>query len=137
MSTFGAILSTAEMAVAGGLLGTITGIDLKATGATTLYTVPSGKTVYITEIVLRITNTSGFISGATLGIGKNASYNEWLVATAMGALSATTQFRKLSHSAAGLIYQSFAATEVVALNITVGAVATTLTAAADVYGYLL
>lgn len=137
MSTFGFILSTAEMAVAGGLLGTVTGIDLKTQAATTLYTVPSGKTLYVTEIVLRITNTSGFISGATLGVGKSASYNEWLTATAMGALSATNQFRLLSHSAAGLIYQSFAATEVVALNITVGAVATTLTAAADVYGYLL
>lgn len=118
-------------------LGTVTGIDLKSTGATTLYTVPSGKTAYITEILIRITAVSAFISGATLGVGKTPSYNEWLAATAMGALSSTSQFRLLSHSAAGLIYQSFEATEVVAVNVTVGAVSTTLTAACDVFGYLI
>lgn len=118
-------------------LGTVTGISLTATGATSLYTVPTGKTLYATEIILRITATSGFVSGATISVGKSASYNEWLAATAMGTLSATNQFRMLSHSAAGLIYQSFAAGEILAVNVTIAATATTLTAAADVYGYLI
>lgn len=117
-------------------LATVTGIALTATGATNLYTVPAGKTLVVTEIILRITAVTTFISGATISIGKSASYNEWLAATAMGALSATNQFRLLSHSAAGLLYQSFAAGEVVALNVTIGATSTVLTGAADVYGYL-
>lgn len=119
------------------LLKTTNDINLVNTGATTLYTVPSGKTLIITEIVIRITAVNTFLSGATVSVGKDASYNEWLTATAMGALSATNQFRMLSHSAAELLYQSFAAGEVVAINVTVGAAATSLVAACDVFGYLL
>lgn len=118
-------------------LVTVTGIDLTATAATNLFTVPTGKTLICTEIIIRITAVTTFISGATIAVGKTASYNEWLAATAMGALSATNQFRMLSHSAAGLIYQSFAAGEIIALNVTVGAVSTLLTGACDVYGYLI
>lgn len=118
-------------------LATVTAIDLTTAAQTTLYTVPAGKTLYITEILIRIIGVITFVSGATIGIGKAASYNEWLAATAMGALSSTTQFRLLSHSAAGLIYQSFAAGEVVKINVTVPAVSTLLTAACDVFGYLL
>lgn len=119
-----------------GNLATVTGINLLNTGATTLYTVPAGVTLVVTEVVLRITAVTTFISGATISVGKTSSYNEWLAATAMGALSATNQFRLLSHSAAGLLYQSFAAGESVALNVTIGATSTVLTAAADVFGYL-
>lgn len=135
----GYVLTTDNGLVTNGLslLGTVTGINLLNTGATTLYTVPSGKTAYVTEVLIRITAVTTFISGATVSVGKSASYNEWLAATAMGALSATNQFRLLSHSAAGLLYQSFAAGEIVALNVTIGATSTALTAACDVYGYLL
>lgn len=118
-------------------IGTVTGIPLTATGATNLYTVPAGKTLYVTEILLRITAVTAFVAGATVSVGKTAAFTEWLAATAMGALSATNQFRLLSHSAAGLLYQSFAAGEIVALNVTIGATATVLTGACDVYGYLL
>lgn len=138
MTALGAVNSTTDMSSTASSitkLATVDSIDLKTIAATNLYTVPAGKTVIITEIVLRITAVNTFISGATISVGKSASYNEWLVATAMGALSATNQFRLLSHSAAGLIYQSFAAAEVVALSVTVGATSTTLTASADVYGY--
>lgn len=120
-----------------GRLATVTGINLKVAASTNLYTVPAGKTAYITEVVLRITAVDTFAAGATISVGKTASFNEWLAATAMGSLSATNQFRLLSHSAAGLIYQSFAAAEILALSVTIGATATTLTAACDVFGYLL
>lgn len=136
----GYILSTDDGEIQNGItkLTTVTGISLTATGATNLYTVPSGKTLVLTEIVVRITAVDTFTTGATLSVGKSASYNEWLVATAMGnTFNSTTQFRLLSHSAAGLIYQSFVAGEIIAINVTIGAVATTLTAACDVYGYLI
>lgn len=119
------------------LLSTVSGIDLKTTGATNLYTVPTGKSVVITEIILRITAVNTFISGATISVGKSAAYNEWMAATAMGSLASIGQFRKLSHSAAGLIYQTFAAGEMAAINVTVAATATTLTATAEVYGFLI
>lgn len=118
-------------------VATVTGISLTATGATTLFTVPAGATFVMTEVVLRITAVNTFISGATIGVGKSASFNEWLVATAMGSLNTVGQFRLLSHSAAGLIYQTFAATEAIALNVTIGATSTTLTATAEVYGYFI
>ena len=134
----GYIFSTDNGTITNGIskLATVTGISLTAAATTNLYTVPAGASVVITEIVLRITAVNTFISGATISVGKTASYNEWLVATAMGNLSTVGQFRMLSHSAAGLLYQTFAAAEIVALNVTIGATSTTLTATADIYGYL-
>lgn len=130
----GSVVSMTNMA---GLLATVTGIDLKTVAATNLYTVPAGKTLVITEVVIRVTAADTFAVAATLAVGKTASFNEWIVATAMTGLAAVGQFRLLSNSAAGLIYQSFAAGEVVALNVTVGATATTLTGAVDLFGYLI
>lgn len=119
------------------VLSTTSNIDLKTAAATNLYTVPAGKTLIVTEIVLRVTAASGFAAGCTLSIGKSAAYTEWLAATAMTGLSAIGNYRLLSNSAAGLVYNVFAAGDVIALNVTIGATATTLTATAELQGYLI
>lgn len=139
MANKGYIFQGQNNEIVGGisLLTTVSGINLKTVAATNLYTIPSGTTAVITEIVLRITTSSGFAVGCTISVGKTASFNEWLVATAMTGLSAVGNFRMLSQSAAGLVYGTFAAAEVIALNVTVGATATTLTGTAEVFGYLV
>lgn len=118
-------------------LASISSIDLTAAAATNLYTVPAGKTLKITEIVLTITTSTTFSLACTLGIGKSSSFNEWLAATAMTGLSAVGNFRLLSNSVAGLVHNIFAAGEIVAMNVTVGATATALRATADIFGYLI
>lgn len=44
-------------------LSTTTGVDMKTAAATTLYTVPTGKTAYITHVVIR--ETSASLAGGT------------------------------------------------------------------------
>lgn len=46
-------------------LASITGIDLKATGPTSLYTVPTGKTLIIQDIVILVTAASAIIAVPT------------------------------------------------------------------------
>ena len=139
MTAFGTVSSTTDMTtgIIPSLLATTTGIDLKTVATTNLYTVPGGKTLICTEIVLRITSSSGFALPCTLSIGKTAAFNEWLVATAMTNLGVAGDFRLLSNSAAGLVYKTFAATETIALVVTIGATTTTLVATADLFGYLV
>lgn len=118
-------------------LASVSGVDLKTVASTNLYTVPTGKSLVVTEVIIRITVSSGFAVAATVSVGKTAAFTEWLVATAMTGLSALGSFRKLSDSVAALVHGMFTAGEVLALNVTVGATATTLTATVDVYGYLV
>ena len=54
-------------------LATVTGVDMKTAAKTTLYTVPSGKTLYVTHVVIR--EPSASMAGGTdydLGTGANA-----------------------------------------------------------------
>lgn len=119
------------------LLSHVTGVDLATTGQTTLYTVPTGKTLIITEVILRVTAANAVIIVPSLRIGKASSYNEWLPITALTSLNATDKFLMLSSSAALLMHQSFAAGEVVKIDVTTGATATTLTAEVFTFGFLI
>lgn len=118
------------------LLSTVSGVDLKVTGPTSLYTVPTGKTLYVTEIIVDITAASGFAVAATARIGKSAAYTEWLAATALTGLNGVGKFLQLSKTALGLVHQTFTANEVLAVDLTVGATATTLTGRFYVFGFL-
>ena len=56
-----------------GRLSTTTGVDMKTVQKNTLYTVPPGKTAYVTHVVIR--ETSASLAGGTdydLGTGANA-----------------------------------------------------------------
>lgn len=118
------------------VLNKVTGIDLKTTGQTTLFTVPSGLTLVITDVMMMITTVSVFATAAIIRIGKASAYNEWLPLTTLTGLNTVNQVVSLNSSAALAIRQTFAAGEVVKLDVQTGAGATTLTASAHVLGYL-
>jgi hypothetical protein len=117
-------------------LGGATSVDLKTTGATTLYTVPAGKTLIITNLVSRITSSNTFATPATIRVGKSPSYTEYLSATALTGLNAAGMYFDLASATALSLHNTFAAGEVVSIDVTLGAGATTLTADFDLIGYL-
>lgn len=117
-------------------LATIPGINLKNTGQTTLFTVPTGYTAIITDVIVEITASSVFAIAATGRVGKTASYDEFIAATAFTGLSAVGNYFSLATASLLGIHTKFVAGEVIKLDITVGATATTLTGQIHVLGFL-
>lgn len=132
----GFVLPT-QLPSVGSLLSTITSVNLKNTGQTTLYTVPAGKTLILTDIIALATTASVVAVVPIIRIGKSASYNEWLPLTTLTGFDTTNKFTSLSVSAALLMHQTFAATEVVKVDVQTGATATTLTASFYCLGFLI
>ena len=61
------------------LLSSTTAVDMATTGAkTTLYTVPTGKTCYVTHIIVRDPSAS-MAGGVDYDFGTGASANTWLI----------------------------------------------------------
>ncbi len=120
-----------------GLLGKVTNVDLKATGQTTLYTVPAGKNAIITEIVVVLSNGNTITVPPIARIGLASAYTEWMPATTFTGLAATNQSFNLSSSAALLVHTLFTTGQVVKVDVTTGATATTMTASFYVFGFLI
>lgn len=134
----GYILATDNGLITGGisLLGTVTGIDLKTPGQTTLYTAPAGKSLIITDIFLVPTAASAIVAAPIIRIGKTALFTEWLPLTTLTGLNGASQLISLRNTATLLIQNIFAAADVVKLDVQTGATATTLTVTAYIYGFL-
>lgn len=116
-------------------LSGVTGVDLKTTGPTTLYTVPAGKTLVITGLIVRVASVNTFATPPTARVGKAAAYTEYMPATALAGLNTVGMYVDLAIFGSQF-HNKFNATDVVAVDITIGAGATTLTADFDVIGYL-
>ena len=117
------------------LLATVTGINGKNTGVTTLYTTPSANKCVITRIDLHITSASSITVVAALSIGQNsATYNDIVVATTLTGFNALDQIYRMSPSG---VFVSVPSSTAIKLNITVGATATTMTFDAIIHGYLI
>ena len=117
------------------VLATVTGIDGLANAATTLYTVPSGRTAIITEIVIRCTAADSVGTPASVTVGTNAtSYNDIKGSTTLTSLDATTKAFVIS--TAGAVVHIATASEVIKINVN-GGLGTTLTLAVDLIGYTL
>ena len=57
-------------------LATVTGVDMKTAAKTTLYTVPSSKTLYVTHVVIREPSAS-MAGGTDYDLGTGASADTW------------------------------------------------------------
>lgn len=112
-------------------LATVAGVDMNTATATTLYTVPAGKSAIITHIVVRNASTSlttvsysfGFNSASFNDVVANATHTELTGATLYTALIAKVG---ATRGAAGDILK-------VLMNTLQGGAATTTM---DVFGYL-
>ena len=126
-------------------LSTITGINAKTVATTTLYTVPAGKSLIITDIVVRVT---AFTAGsknvqAVVSYGGNdPNYNNFStnITYTVTAVNTSLSWIILDIILAFLISAEvpiYAATTVFKINITTGSNATTETWSCDLFGYLI
>lgn len=119
-------------------LATVTSINAKTTGATTLYTVPVGKTCVLTSVSVRVTAfTEGSkVTQCAFQVGGNAtSYDDFYVAggVTIAAVNQTAQAYPTVETA----YPIYAAESLIKINITTGSDADVETWAVDVFGYLI
>jgi hypothetical protein len=119
-----------------GPIAIVTSIDLKATGQTTLFTVPTGKTLHILDVLIEITAVSVFATAAVVQVGKTAAFNQWAALKTLTGLNAVGLEQSLAAITTGP-RATFAADDVVSLDVQTGAGATTLTAKAHLIGYLI
>ena len=125
-------------------LSTITGINAKTVATTSLYTVPTGKSLIFQYVVVRITE---FTSGgktiySVMSAGTNdPNYNNVLVSiTTDGVIAINTYFSVgvISEQVmASSVPPILSAGQILKLNITTGSNATTETWAVDLFGYLI
>lgn len=110
----------------------ITGIDLKATGATTIFTTDSGGDRFHPLFTLiEVTAQSGLAIGSTYSIGTNASsYNDILTSAVSGITS-----NKMLPTAMSALTDSVAPGTAVKINISVAATGTSGTCSASVIGF--
>lgn len=117
-------------------LARVGSIDLKTTGQTTIYTVPAGMTLVVTSLLLRLTVANTIAAGPIVRAGKTSAYTEFVGATTLTGMTAVGHYVDLAKASALLVSQSFAAAEVLKLDVTTGATATTATAEVILFGYL-
>lgn len=115
-------------------LATVTGINGKTVGTTALYTVPAGKTAYITNLILSVTAATAITGGPTASAGVTASaYADLYASVTITALQGTpTAF---GFSSVGM-FETLSTGSVLYLNITSGSTGTSQTLAADVVGFI-
>ncbi len=120
------------------LLSTVP-VNLKNTGQTTLYTVPSNRSLIIIDVIPKVTLADTVVVGPTLTVGKSGALTDWLVSTAVSSalLSTAGLSTSLANSALSLSHKFFSAGDIIQVDITTGATATSLTADFNVIGILI
>lgn len=118
-----------------GILSTITGIDGTSVSATNLFTVPANRKVVVTGAIIRVTAVSGLVSVATAGIGIATGESDIFPATALTSLSSTSSVFNFFNN--NLVSTIGNAGEVIKFGIDVAYVATSITLAVDLLGYLI
>ena len=121
-----------EKAIA--LLGSTSSVDMQSAAAKTdLYTVPTGKTAYVTHVIVR--DPSASLSGGTdYDLGTGAICDTWVQATSLTTLTtANTDYIVITGS--GTKYTECAAGDVFGIYVNTGSTGAA-TATIDVFGYL-
>lgn len=119
------------------LLATVTDINLKTVGQTTLYTVPTGKTLIMQEVLLINTAVDTVTVPATGKIGFTPDYNAFINTTVFN--SEFTVLGDVLHlvNASNDFNDTMPQATEIKLDITTGSVATTHTVKALLIGMLI
>lgn len=115
------------------LISRTTGIDAKTTGNNTLYTVPTGKTLVVTRVILRPSAVTSITTGPTASVGGTTTADVF-ASVALATLNATTKMYTYTQSGMSTLVP---AGTTLKLNISVAASGTLETLTADVMGYLI
>jgi len=119
------------------LISSTTGIDAKTVATTVLYTVPTGKSLIVDHVVIRVTGFDAGAKGvqAVASFGGNAAtYDDYLNTVTYTVAAADVFIRDSVDDSALPIY---AAASSFRISIETGSDATTETWAVDVFGYLI
>ena|SRR5215208_7788735 len=116
------------------ILSQTTGINAKSTGTTTLYTVPTGKRAYITEIVFHCTAATAITVEPTLGVGVAAGEVDIMPSTALTGFTALDKIYRFSPEGT---YVSCAAADAIKVGIDTAATGTSMTIEVYLIGFLI
>lgn len=119
-----------------GVIALVPSVSLTATGQTTLYTVPMGKTLYLTDVWVEISAVDTFSVPAVVQIGITPSWSQWAASKTLTGLSTVGLVQPLGDLSLGP-KPKFAAGDVIKLDVATGATATTLTATIVLIGFLI
>lgn len=109
-------------------VSTTTGVDMKTAASTTLYTVPTGKTFYVTKVIIRG-------NSASLAGGTSYAFTTWRSGVDLSGMTVTTGFRELLGTD-NTTFTAIAAGGNFQITVTTGSTAA-CTATIDVFGYLV
>ena len=109
-------------------ISTTTGVDMKTVASTTLYTVPTGKTLFVTDVVIRS-------NSASLAGGTSYSFTTWRQTVDLSGMTVTTGYRLLA-TTDNSTFTPIAAAGTFQITVTTGSTAA-CTATIDVFGYLV
>lgn len=113
----------------------VSGIDGTATGNTTLYTVPAGRTAIINQVIIIPTTVTTLAVAATVSVGKTSSaFADVIAAGALTGLTSTATSMSLSPIVGSSVLSGG---DALVLRVSVGATATAFTFKAVVIGRLL
>jgi len=115
-------------------LSTITGVDMKTAGKTNLYTVPSGKTLYVTHVVVREPSAS-MAGGTDYDFGTGASADTWRQAVDLSSMTTLATDYMVITGADVTKYTDSVAASVFGVYVNTGTTAA-CTATIDVFGFL-
>ncbi len=118
-------------------LATVADIDAKVVAITTLYTVPAGKSLVVTDVVIRVTSftAGGKAIQAVASFGGNAAtYDDYLNSV---TYTVAADDRAIHDTLLDAAYPIYAAAGTFRISIETGSDATTEVWAADVFGYLV
>jgi hypothetical protein len=110
-------------------LSTTTGVDMKTAGATTLYTVPTGKTAIITGVVIR--NNSASLAGGT-----DYDFTGWRQTVDLSGMTDVSTTFRVVYATENTSYTATTAGTAFQITVSTGSTAA-CTASIDVLGYLV
>jgi hypothetical protein len=113
-------------------LATVTGVDMKTAGKTTLYTVPVGKTFYPFMVIVRETSAS-LAGGTEYDFGTGANCDTWIQDVDLSAMTTLGSDFKVITSTSK--FTDCAAASVFGIKVITGSTGA-CTATIDVFGFL-
>lgn len=129
-------LNTKIRSFSNNLIAIMDNIDAKTTGETTIYTVPSGKRLVITNVFIIPETITAFSSIFALSIGTNSSnYDNLFEIKSMLGLDTVSKFWQFNNLSGLSVINE--ASDIIKCKITTGATATTYTIKVLLFGYFL
>lgn len=115
-------------------LATVTGVDMKTAAKTNLYTVPPGKTLYVTHVVVREPSAS-MAGGTDYDLGTGANADTWRQTVDLSSMTTLATDYMVIAGADVTKYTDCAAASVFGIKVITGTTAA-CTATIDVFGFL-